>query len=129
MLTQKKVIYLTKEELSRIRDYEIPEDKSYLEAVRDVFFFCCFSGLRHSDVYNLRRNDVKGDNIEVTTVKTADSISIDLNKVTRELPDKYKDFDFPETKCCPSSRTSRRTETLRNFVNLSAPTPAAAPLS
>lgn len=36
--TQKKVIYLTKEELSRIRDYEIPESKSYLEAVRDVFF-------------------------------------------------------------------------------------------
>ncbi len=106
MLTQKKVIYLTKEELSRIRDYEIPEDKSYLEAVRDVFFFCCFSGLRHSDVYNLRRNDVKGDNIEVTTVKTADNISIDLNKVTRVLLDKYKDFDFPETKCCPSSRTS-----------------------
>ena len=43
-----------------------------------------------SDVNNLRRSDVKGDHIEVTTVKTADSISIELNKVTRAILEKYK---------------------------------------
>lgn len=116
--TQKKVIYLTKEELSRIRDYEIPEDKSYLEAVRDVFFFCCFSGLRHSDVYNLRRNDIKGDHIEVTTVKTADSISIDLNKVTRDLLDKYKDFDFPGNKVLPVIKNQPMNRDLKELCKL-----------
>ncbi len=116
--TQKKVIYLIKEELARIRDYEIPEDKSYLEAVRDVFFFCCFSGLRHSDVYNLRRNDVKGDHIEVTTVKTADSISIDLNKVTRELLDKYKDFDFPGNKVLPVIKNQPMNRGLKELCKL-----------
>lgn len=116
--TQKKVIYLTKEELARIRDYEIPEDKSYLEAVRDVFFFCCFSGLRHSDVYNLRRNDVKGDHIEVTTVKTADSISIDLNKITRELLDKYKDFDFPGNKVLPVIKNQPMNRDLKELCKL-----------
>lgn len=116
--TQKKVIYLTKEELARIRGYEIPEDKSYLEAVRDVFFFCCFSGLRHSDVYNLRRNDVKGDHIEVTTVKTADSISIDLNKVTRELLDKYKDFDFPGNKVLPVIKNQPMNRDLKELCKL-----------
>ena len=116
--TQKKVIYLTKEELARIRDYEIPEDKSYLEAVRDVFFFCCFSGLRHSDVYNLRRNDVKGDHIEVTTVKTADSISIDLNKVTRDLLDKYKDFDFPGNKVLPVIKNQPMNRDLKELCKL-----------
>lgn len=116
--TQKKVIYLTKEELSRIRDYEIPESKSYLEAVRDVFFFCCFSGLRHSDVYNLRRNDIKGDHLEVTTVKTADSISVDLNKMTRDILDKYKDIDFPDGKVLPVIKNQPMNRDLKELCEL-----------
>jgi len=116
--TQKKVIYLTKEELSRIRGYEIPESKSYLEAVRDVFFFCCFSGLRHSDVYNLRRNDIKGDHIEVTTVKTADSISVDLNKMTRDILAKYKDIDFPDGKVLPVIKNQPMNRDLKELCDL-----------
>ena len=38
---------------------------------------------------NLRQRDVKEDHIEVTTVKTADSIFIELNKVTRDILKKY----------------------------------------
>ena len=53
--TQKKVIYLTKEELSKVRALELTGDNAYLDSVRDVFLFCCFSGLRHSDANNLRR--------------------------------------------------------------------------
>ena len=116
--TQKKVIYLTKEELSRIKNYEIPESKSYLEAVRDVFFFCCFSGLRHSDVYNLKRNDIKGDHIEVTTVKTADSISVDLNKMTRDILDKYKDIDFPDGKVLPVIKNQPMNRDLKELCEL-----------
>ena len=116
--TQKKVIYLTKEELSRIKNYEIPESKSYLEAVRDVFFFCCFSGLRHSDVYNLRRNDIKGDHLEVTTVKTADSISVDLNKMTRDILDKYKDIDFPDGKVLPVIKNQPMNRDLKELCEL-----------
>ena len=84
-MTQRKVIYLTKEEIARVRDLELSESQAYLDPIRDIFLFCCFSGLRHSDVNNLRRSDIKGDHIEVTTVKTADSISIELNKVTRDI--------------------------------------------
>ena len=102
---------LTKEDLSKIRNFEIPKDKSYLEAVRDV-------GLRHSDVYNLRRNDVKGGHIEVTTIKTADSISIDLNKVTRELLDKYKDFDFPGNKVLPVIKNQPMNRDLKELCKL-----------
>ncbi len=35
---------------------------------------------------------------EVTTVKTADSISIELNKVTRDILEKYKDTPFKDNK-------------------------------
>ncbi len=99
--TPKKVIFLTWEELNRLKDFPIPASKQYLERVRDVFLFCCFSGLRHSDVYNLRRSDIKSDHIEVTTVKTADSLIIELNKFSKAILDKYKDVPFPDKKALP----------------------------
>ena len=101
-MTQRKVIYLTKEEIARVRDLELSESQAYLDPIRDIFLFCCFSGLRHSDVNNLRRSDIKGDHIEVTTVKTADSISIELNKVTKAILEKYKDTPFKDNKALPN---------------------------
>lgn len=92
--TSKKVIFLTWDELNKLKDYQIPKDKQYLERVRDVFLFCCFTSLRYSDVRNLKRNDVKSDHIEVTTVKTADSLSIELNKYSKAILEKYKDIHF-----------------------------------
>ena len=41
--------------------------------------------LWYPDVNNLRRSDIKYDHIEVTTVKTVDSLSIELNKVTNAM--------------------------------------------
>ena len=101
-MTQKKVIYLTKDELARVRNLELSEAQAYLDPIRDVFLFCCFSGLRHSDVNILRRSDVKGDHIEVTTVKTADSISIELNDITKAILEKYKDTPFKDNKALPN---------------------------
>ena len=99
--TQKKVIYLTTEEQDRLWSLELSGDNTYLEPVRDVFIFCCFTGLRHSDAYQLRRIDDKGDHIEVTTVKTADSLSIELNDIARYILDKYKTVEFPKGKALP----------------------------
>ena len=99
--TQKKVIYLTAEEQETLWSLELTGDNAYLEPVRDVFIFCCFTGLRHSDAYRLKRFDVKGDHIEVTTVKTADSLSIELNDIARYILDKYKAIDFPNGKALP----------------------------
>ena len=100
--TQKKVIYLTKEEMARVRNLQLSGAQAYLDPIRDVFLFCCFSGLRHSDANNLRRSDIKGGHIEVTTVKTADSISIELNDVTKAILEKYKDAPFNDNKALPN---------------------------
>ena len=89
--TQKKVIFLTWDELNKLRDYSIPPTKQYLERARDIFLFQCFTGLRYSDVFNLRRSDVKENHIEVTTVKTADSLIIELNNHSKAILEKYKD--------------------------------------
>lgn len=99
--TQKKVIFLTWDELTQLREYQIPSAKQYLERVRDVFLFCCFTGLRYSDVYNLRRSDIKADHIEITTVKTADSLTIELNKHSKAILEKYKDVHFENAKALP----------------------------
>ena len=100
--TQKKVIYLTKEEMARVRNLQLSGAQAYLDPIRDVFLFCCFSGLRHSDANNLRRSDIKSGHIEVTTVKTADSISIELNDVTKAILEKYKDAPFNDNKALPN---------------------------
>lgn len=99
--TQARVIYLEKSELETLMTMRIPKEKSNLEYVRDIFVFSCFSGLRHSDVLNLRRSDIRGDSIEVTTVKTADSITIELNDITRMILDRYKQFTFPGNRALP----------------------------
>ena len=117
--TQKKVIYLTKEELGKVRAVELSGDNAYLDPVRDVFLFCCFSGLRHSDANNLRRSDIKGDHIEVTTVKTADSISIELNDITKAILEKYKDVPFKDNKALPNLTNQAMNRDVKELCKLS----------
>ncbi|MCR5760274.1 MAG: site-specific integrase [Bacteroidales bacterium] len=90
--TKNEVVYLKKEELQRIKELDIPKNLSHLETTRDALLFCCFSSLRYSDLQNLRRSDVKDGHMEVTIVKTTDSIRIDLNDVTRGIIEKYRDY-------------------------------------
>ena len=99
--TQKKVIFLTRDEITKLVECKIPADESHLDRVRDVFLFCCYTGLRYSDVYNLRKSDVKADHIEITTVKTTDSLTIELNKYSKAILEKYKDADLEEFKVLP----------------------------
>lgn len=97
----KPVVYLDKEELMTVYNFNIPETKKYLERVRDVFCFCCFTSLRYSDVYNLKRGDVKEKSIFVTTIKTGKPVEIELNKFSKAILDKYKDYTFEKDKALP----------------------------
>ena len=92
--TQKKIIFLTWEELTKLREFEIPPAKQSLDCVRDIFLLQCFTGLWYSNVYNLRRSDIKEDYIEVTTLKTSDSLVIKLNKYSKTILEKYQDVVF-----------------------------------
>ena len=116
--TQKKVVFLTKAELEKLEKYKIPETKLYLYRVRDVFLFCCFTGLRHSDVYNLKRCDVKKDYIEVTTIKTYDSLRIELNDHSKAILEKYAQFSFPNDKALPVITNQKMNEYLHELCKL-----------
>ena len=116
--TQKKIIFLDKEELDKVKNLEIPTSKQYLERVRDVFLFCCFTGLRYSDAYNLRKSDIKGQCIEITTVKTADSLTIELNKMSKAILTKYKKVEFENNKALPVISNQKMNEYLKELGEL-----------
>jgi len=116
--TKKKVIFLTWKELNQLRNCEIPETKKYLERVRDVFLFSCFTGLRHSDIYNLRKSDIKENHIEITTIKTADSLIIDLNNHSKSILDKYKDAHFENDKALPVISNQKMNDYLKELAEI-----------
>ena len=116
--TQKKIIFLTWEELNKLREFKIPPTKQALERVRDVFLFQCFTGLRYSDVFNLRRSDIKGDHIEVTTVKTSDSLIIELNDHSKAILEKYKDVKFENDKALPVITNQKMNDYLKEVAEL-----------
>ena len=94
-VTDKEVVFLTWEELMAVYGLKFPEGKKYLERVRDVFCFQCFTSLRYSDVHKLKREDIAGGLIKVVTEKTGDTITINLNKYSAAILEKYRDEERP----------------------------------
>lgn len=98
---EQEVVYLNKKELEKLEKCEIPESKLYLIRVRDVFLFLCYTGLRYSDLFNLRRSDVHERYIEVTNSKTVDPQRIELNTHSKAILKKYEPFEFQDGKALP----------------------------
>lgn len=116
--TEKRVIFLSWDELMNLYNFQIPETKDYLNKVRDVFCFCCFTSLRYSDVYNLKRSDILGDTLHITTVKTSDSLIIELNKYSRAILDKYIGISYIDNKALPVISNQRMNDYLKELGEL-----------
>lgn len=106
-------MFLDWDELMKVMNYEIPangeciklhdangneytkivHDAAAIAKSRDIFCFCCFTSLRYSDAANLKRANISGDTITITTIKTADTITIELNKYARAILDRYTERD------------------------------------
>ncbi|MCH8905173.1 MAG: site-specific integrase [Bacteroidetes bacterium] len=87
------IIYLSEDELFKLFEFNLTESKR-LEQVRDVFCFGCFTGQRFSDIYNLKKDDIKANSWSLHTQKTKESISIPLNDFAIEILKKY-DYCLP----------------------------------
>jgi len=117
--TQKKVIYLDDSELALLEAVDLSAaNRHHLERIRDIFLFQCFSGLRYSDVTHLSWADIKDDEMTVTTVKTNDTITIELNAHTRALLTKYKVFSFPGGKVFPAPTNQEMNRYLKELCRL-----------
>lgn len=61
-----------------------------LNITRDLFLFSCYTGLRYSDVIELKKDDVQKNKIEVVMQKTNKKVEIPLNTKAKEILGRYK---------------------------------------
>ena len=116
--TQATVVFLTEDEIEQLSIYQIPEEKKHLETVRDAFILCCYTGIRHSDLKNLKKGDVKDDHIEITTIKTSDSLRIELNDTSKRILDKYKEIHLPNDAALPVLSNQKMNDALKELCKL-----------
>ena len=114
----REIVYLTWQELLRVYNFPVPESLSHLARVRDVFCFQCFTSLRYSDVFKLRRSDVKDTYLSVVTQKTTDGLRIELNDYSRAILDKYANCRFPDDKALPVLANSLANRYLKELGKL-----------
>jgi integrase len=89
-----EVIALTEEEFGALLSIDLSQNKK-LDKVRDIFCFSCASGLRVSDLEQLRREHIKNDEINLIVKKTKTELTIPLNKISYSILEKYKDQNRP----------------------------------
>ena len=134
----KPVIFLTRPELLKLYHYEIPatpcemtltystgeqytkpvQYAGALEKARDLFCFCAFTSLRYSDMAALKRSDIVGDKIIVTTQKTNDRLEIPLNDYSRAILDKYADLQDPRGLALPVISNQKMNDYLKDLCEL-----------
>lgn len=91
-----KVVFLTKEELEILENYEFAQNR--LSQVRDMFVFCCYTGLAYAEMSNLSKEHlIKGFDgniwIKMYRQKTNATVSVPLLSKTKKILNKYDNKD------------------------------------
>lgn len=95
----REVIYLSWDELMRVYHLQLSDTNE--QYARDGFCLSCFTGLRYSDLANLKKHDIDNDFIKIVTRKTADILYIDINRWSRSILDRYKEWSSPDGAALP----------------------------
>jgi site-specific recombinase XerD len=84
-------IYLTIEELKKLYDLDL-SDKPRLDKVRDLFLIACYTGLRFSDLMQLKIESLNREKkvIKVKTQKTEELVIIPINSIVSNIIEKYE---------------------------------------
>jgi site-specific recombinase XerD len=93
--------FLTQEEIQKIIDKELKMER--LDQVRDIFIFCCFTGLAYADVKKLTMDDVvigvDGEQwIKTRRTKTDTRSNIPILPIAQTIIEKYKDNELMKVK-------------------------------
>ena len=116
--TENQVIFLDWDELMKVYRFTPPEGRESLARVRDVFCFCCFTSLRYSDVARLTRDNIYDDRIHITTVKTHDSITIELNRYSSEILSRYEGVRLPGNHALPVISNQKMNAMLKDLCRM-----------
>lgn len=110
---QTDIIYLTDWELSKLYDYDLSNNKP-LSNVRDVFLFQCYTGVRYSDILNLKRHDIKNNVWHLHTKKTKQYLQIPITKKANAILKRYEN----DTKPLPSVSEQKTNARLKELCKL-----------
>ena len=103
--------YLSASELQAVMDVELPNYRTGIN--RDVFVFCAFTGLSHSDVAKLTHADIHTDDngdhwIIDKRQKTGTQFRVKLLPVAEIIYDRYKGLHLESNKVFPIKRYYKR---------------------
>ncbi len=87
-----RIVYLTVEELHLLETY--PLQQARLERVRDLFVFCCYTGLAYQEMTSLTTNNIENgfdghEWIEMYRQKTGGKVSVPLLPKAKAILKKY----------------------------------------
>ncbi|WP_442587631.1 site-specific integrase [Pedobacter sp. AW31-3R] len=92
----KKVVgeFLNMDEIQRIADHDFKFNR--LSQVRDIFLFCCFTGLAYADVMKLKKTEIVTDDkaekwISTYRAKTKTQVKVPLLKTALDILEKYEE--------------------------------------
>lgn len=86
---QVEVVYLSMNQLLHLHNFKFESDR--LSRARHVYTFACFSGLRYSDIANLKASDIHDEFMRINVQKTRDKDQeIPLNKFSKEILSIYE---------------------------------------
>lgn len=88
---QSKKVILTEEEIRKFIDYKPTSQK--LQKVKDLSLIQLMTGLRYSDLINIRQTNISGSSLEIMNKKTKKYTSIPLHKELNTLLQKH-DYDL-----------------------------------
>jgi integrase len=89
-----EVIALTNKEFESLYYFDLTGNKR-LGQVRDIFCFACTTGLRYSDLNQLKREHIKEDEIRLTIKKTREVLSVPLTPYSKAILTKYEGLHRP----------------------------------
>tara|TARA_R110002111_G_scaffold87841_1_gene137297 strand:+ start:209 stop:1411 length:1203 start_codon:yes stop_codon:yes gene_type:complete len=86
------IIYLTDEELKKLEKHNFNQER--LQQVKDLFIFCCYTGLAYQEMSTLRANHIiigfdGNEWIEMYRLKTKSKISVPLLTKAKEVLVKF----------------------------------------
>lgn len=123
----KDMVYLTSDELKKLASIRFDSSVDgfsamELQIVRDMFLFCCLTGLRFSDMQRLEWSHVFKNSIRMYTKKTMKLVEIELNPLSREILHRYDNggvcgFVFPRI---DNGTMNKVLKTIGKQLNLSA---------
>lgn len=89
-------VYLTLDEIEALEALELSK-QGRLEKARDFFLFSVYTGLRHSDALNLKSENVRTDNqnvswISIVQIKTKENLEVPMLEPAERIYKKYEEL-------------------------------------